>query len=72
MPDQRDSERLRADEWVFHYMRGNVREALAVELAGPPIKPADVVAAVRNQLVDERLVLLPMKPQPDTETERRS
>lgn len=70
MSNQRDSERLRADEWLFHYMRGNVREALAVELAGPPIKPADVVAAIRNQLVDERLILLPMTPQPETETDR--
>lgn len=70
MSNQRDSERLRADEWLFHYMRGNVREALAIELAGPPIKPADVVGAVRNHLVDERLILLPMTPQPETETDR--
>lgn len=59
---ERDAERLRADEWVFHYMRGNIREALAVELSGPPIKPADVVGAIRSQLVDQRLVLLPLKP----------
>jgi hypothetical protein len=56
-----DSEQLRADEWVFHYFRGNVREALAIEMDGQPIKPAHVVSAIRNQLLDERLVLLPIR-----------
>jgi hypothetical protein len=70
MSNRRDRERLRANEFVFHYFRGNFREAAEVELSGPAIKPADVVAAIQGQLADERLVLLPMKPQPETETDR--
>lgn len=65
----RESERLRANEWVFHYFRGNVREAIDVELSGPPIKPADVVAAIRHQLADERLVLLPTHSDTETTTQ---
>ena len=31
---------LRAREWVFHYMQGNVKAAVVTEQSGPPIRPS--------------------------------
>ncbi|WP_370499762.1 hypothetical protein NWT09_22120 [Mycolicibacterium sp. jd] len=52
---------LRAEEWLFHFMRGNVKAAVAVEAGGPPIRPSAVVAAVVSLLADQRLVLMPTR-----------
>ena len=51
---------LRAREWVFHFARGNVVEAVAVEQTGPPLRPSEVMAAVMWLLADEQLMLVPM------------
>lgn len=51
---------LRAREWVFHFARGNVVEAVAVEQSGPPLRPSEVMAAVMWLLADEQLMLSPM------------
>lgn len=52
---------LRAREWVFHYVRGNVKSAVVVEQCGPPIKPSAVIAAVMTLLADQGLTLVPMR-----------
>jgi len=56
----REAEHTRAREWVFHYLRGHVREAVAVEMSGPPIKPSDVIAAVIGELAAEHTFLMPL------------
>lgn len=55
-----DQDLLRAREWVFHFLRGNVSEAVRVERSGARIRPAQVIAAVVGLLADEGLVLMPM------------
>lgn len=62
MVDDADAaEELRVEEWTFLFLSGNVQAAAAVELAGPPIRPSAVVAAVYRLLADERLMLVPMR-----------
>lgn len=52
-----DFENLRAESWVFHFMRGNVRAAAQIEVDGPPLRPSAVMAAVIGLLADKGLVL---------------
>ena len=59
-----DSENVRAESWVFHYMRGNVRAAVQIELDGPPLRPSAVMSAVIGLLADQGLVLSSSPTQP--------
>lgn len=52
---------LRAQEWVWQYMRGNVKAAVVVEQGGPPIRPSAVIGAVMTLLAEQGLVLAPMR-----------
>ena len=54
-------ELLRAQEWVWHYMRGNVKAAVVVEQSGPPIRPSAVLSAVMTLLAEQGLMLVPMR-----------
>ncbi|WP_131705514.1 hypothetical protein [Mycolicibacterium obuense] len=60
-----ESEHLRAESWVFHYMRGNVRAAVQIELDGPPLRPSAVMSAVIGLLADQGLVLTSSPTQPN-------
>ena len=60
MSGQRDREALRAKEWVFHFLAGNVKQAVDIELSGPPIRPSAVIGAAMILLAEERLMLVPM------------
>ncbi|CAN3128582.1 hypothetical protein ACNUDN_11720 [Mycobacterium sp. smrl_JER01] len=71
LSEDRDVEALRAEEWVFHFMRGNVMAAAVVEQDGPPLRPSTVLAAVMSLLADQRLMLSPMAdPEPTEEVDR--
>lgn len=62
MTDSKDeTERLRAEEWVFHFVNGNVKQAADIEASGPAMRPSAVVAAVMALLADDRLMLVPMR-----------
>ena len=51
---------MRAKEWCFHFLAGNVVQAVAIEQAGPPIRPSAVIAAAMVLLAEERLMLVPI------------
>lgn len=55
-----DREALRAKEWCFHYLNGNVERAVAIEQSGPPMRPSVVITAAMHLLAEDRLLLVPM------------
>lgn len=55
-----ESDGLRAKEWCFHFLAGNVEQAVAIEQVGPPIRPSAVIAAAMVLLAEERLMLVPI------------
>ncbi|MDW5609261.1 hypothetical protein [Mycolicibacterium sp. D5.8-2] len=65
--ETQDVESIRAQEWLWHFMRGNVKAAVVVEQAGPPIRPSAVMTAVISLLAEQGLVLSAMR---ETEDDR--
>jgi len=67
-----DDSSTRAEEWVFHFMRGNAKAAATVEQSGPPLRPSAVMQAVINLLASQDLLLIPMKPEENQPTKQES
>lgn len=71
MAERHGQDRLRAEEWVWHFVRGNVKQAATIELSGP-VRPADVVAILLCHLADGQMMLVPMSPIGDTPDDRKA